>query len=393
MSQEIRVPRLGWSMETGVFVRWLKRDGEPVKVGEPLYELEGDKATQEVEALQAGVLHIPPEAPEPGSEVAVGCLLGWIASTDAAMDQVQPIVQQPARSSAEHSLPAPAASESRRHTTAAAKPSTPRARRVAAELGVNWNAVEGTGRGGRVREKDVRAAARPSVNHFRVVGHSTRRRTIAKRLIASAQQTAPVTLTRRVDATNLVSLRRQFKSASAEIVPSYTDIVARLVAASLVRHPALAGRWEDEQLILPSGEIHIGLAVDTDEGLLVPVLRNVASASLVDVARQSQRLIASARNGSLSAADMEGGVFTITNLGAMGIEAFTPIINLPEVAILGLGAIRRAPVVLDDDRVVPRDEMTLSLTIDHRAIDGAPAARFLQYVASAIENPSAFLLL
>ena len=140
-------------------------------------------------------------------------------------------------------------------------------------------------------------------------------------------------------------------------------------------------------------EIHIGLAVDTPEGLIVPVLRNVLNESLLSLAAESSRIIRKARDGRLSGADMQDAVFTITNLGSFGIEAFTPVINLPETAILGLGAIRKQAVVTSDDRIEVRSLMTLSLTFDHRAIDGAPAAKFLQSVVAATENPAARLLM
>ena len=145
--------------------------------------------------------------------------------------------------------------------------------------------------------------------------------------------------------------------------------------------------------VLPTdNKLNLGMAVDTDDGLLVPVLRNVAQLSLIEVTATSRQLVDQARAGKLAADDMQGSVFTITNLGAFGIDAFTPIINTPETAILGLGAIRREPVVLDDGSIVARQQLTLSLTFDHRILDGAPAARFLQDIATAIANPSAALL-
>ena len=213
-------------------------------------------------------------------------------------------------------------------------------------------------------------------------------------MVASRQQTVPVTLTTKADATNLVNLREQFKAVGGSTpIPSYQDIITKLVAEVLKRHPLLAGRWDEDAIVLPAAdELHLGLAVDTEEGLLVPVIRNVGELSLTKLAGESRRLAEQARAGKLVAAEMQGGVFTITNLGAFGIDAFTPIINLPEAAILGLGAIRREPVVLDDGQIVARQQLTLSLTFDHRIVDGAPAARFLQDVVNAIANPSAWLL-
>ncbi len=210
-------------------------------------------------------------------------------------------------------------------------------------------------------------------------------------MLASQQQTAPVTLTTRADATNLVNLRTQFKTVGDGVAPpTFTDMIVKLTAAALERHPLLAARWEGDQQIFPE-TIDIGMAVDAEEGLIVPVLRDVGSLSLMQLAERSRSLVERARNGKLSADDMSGGVFTVTNLGAFGIDAFTPIINVPETAILGVGCIRREPAV-HNDQIVPRDKMTLSLTFDHRVVDGAPAARFLQTVVEAVENPSAWLL-
>ncbi|HUR59245.1 MAG TPA: 2-oxo acid dehydrogenase subunit E2, partial [Opitutaceae bacterium] len=191
----------------------------------------------------------------------------------------------------------------------------------------------------------------------------------------------------RADATALVALRQQLKATSGEAPPpSYTDIIAKLVAVALRSHPLLGARWEGDRIILPDA-IHIGLAVETEHGLLVPVMRNVSELTLGEVARRARELIEAARARRLKSEDLQGGTFTITNLGSFGIEAFTPIINLPETAILGLGAIRRAAVALDDGSVTSREQLTLSLTFDHRIVDGAPAARFLQTLRQGIEAP------
>jgi pyruvate dehydrogenase E2 component (dihydrolipoamide acetyltransferase) len=213
-------------------------------------------------------------------------------------------------------------------------------------------------------------------------------------MLAGRQQTVPVTLTTRADATNLVNLREQFKSVGGQLsIPSYQDIIIKLVAEVLKRHPLLAGRWEEDGIVTPADtEMNLGMAVDTEQGLLVPVIRNVLGLSVAELSDQSRQLISRARSGQLSAAEMQGSVFTITNLGAFGIEAFTPIINFPESAILGLGAIRFEAIVLDGGQIVARHQLTLSLTFDHRLVDGAPAARFLNEVVAALSNPSASLL-
>jgi len=212
-------------------------------------------------------------------------------------------------------------------------------------------------------------------------------------MIEGSQSTAPVTLTTSADATNLVSLRRQFKAAiqmADDIVPGYIDIAARLVARALQEHPALNRQWIDGEIVSPGG-IHIAIAIDTPVGLVAPVLRDVPSLGVREIAARTNDLKRRAHASQLKPEDLYGGTFTITNLGAFGIDAFTPIINVPQCAILGLGRIERRPAVVGD-QIVPRDTMTLSLTFDHRIVDGAPAARFLATVSHAIENPGPWLV-
>lgn len=254
---------------------------------------------------------------------------------------------------------------------------------MARELGVDWTHITGTGTNGRVRERDVRAATTTSLRSILI---TSRRRTIAQRMVASLQQTAPVTLTRRVDATALVAARNQYKTANTGVVPAYTDLIAKCVAQALCEHPLLGGRWADDRLEYPTPDgMHIGIAVDTEDGLLVPVVRDVARRPLMELAAEFRSLVEQARTGQIKANQMQGAVFTITSLGSFGVEAFTPIINLPETAILGVGAIRKELVVLDNGSFAAREQLMLSLTFDHRVIDGAPAARFLQCVTEAIQ--------
>ena len=453
MPNEITIPRLGWSMEEGVFVQWLKKDGDVVRQGDPLFELEGEKAVQEIEAVDAGILRIPANGPQPGSVIKVGTVVGHLVAAGEEMlnDQApHPHAVDLVEIGSDANLPPAAAPSVRRlareldvlltdvkgtgrggriladdiqrvqveavpnaaSSTVDSKQissresslvASPRARRVAMESGIDWTRLVGSGANGRIREVDVRSAERNAAQMKEAVSSehlgqrvplSNRRRLIAQRLMASRQQTVPVTLTTRADATNLVNLRDQFKASRGSVpIPSYQDIITKLIASTLTQHPLLAGRWDEDAIVIPTqNQLHLGMAVDTDDGLLVPVIRDVANLSLMDLATKSRQLVEQARAGKLTAADMQGSVFTITNLGAFGIEAFTPIINVPEAAILGLGAIRREPVALDDGQIVSRQQITLSLTFDHRILDGAPAARFLQDVVLAITNPSALLL-
>jgi pyruvate dehydrogenase E2 component (dihydrolipoamide acetyltransferase) len=451
MPFEISIPRLGWSMEEGTFAGWRKEAGDTIRRGDILFELEGEKALQEIEAVDEGVLAITLSGPKPGDVLKVGAIVGYLlAPGETLANPLQPGSSQlkvpaadipapkaePIRiadiASVDTQVVVPAAAPSirrlarqldvalasitgtgsngritdedvqqaatRLRTSSPSEQSdgriiaTPRARRAAKQMGVDLTNVNGSGREGRIRERDVlaQASAPTSGRRIAVTG---RRKVIAERLSQSARQTVPVTITSRVDASNLVSLREQFKATAQKPVPAIHDIIAKLLAEVLTQFPLLASRWEGADIVQPNpDQIHIGLAVDTPEGLIVPVIRNISGQSLMNLAVESARVIQKARDGKLSTSEMQGAVFTITNLGAFGIDAFTPVINLPETAILGLGAIRREPVVAEDGRIEVRQIMTLSLTFDHRVIDGAPAARFLQTLVNAIANPAARLI-
>jgi len=467
MANDIRIPRLGWSMEEGTFVRWLKAQGDRVKPSEPLFELEGEKSVEPVESIDGGILHVPAGAPGEGAVVKVGTLIGWLladgeappvyapeatpapaAAPAASLGQPSPAAAYAAQTPSSPLTPpaprptgpvgGPTSPTIRRlarelgvdvatvagsgragrimaddvfHVAVASvvmgpagaahgrRVSTPRARATGARLGVDWALLPGSGRGGRVREADVLGAAarlapaaeRPAPS--RLAGLPKRRRTIAERMLASQAENAPVTLHTRADVTALAALRSRLKFAGTLPVPAYTDLLGKLVADVLRRHSSLAGCWDASgALVLPeASDLHIGIAVDTEAGLLVPVVRDVARRSLAEITTESRALIDKARTGKLPSADMEGGVFTITNLGGFGIDEFTPIINGPQTAILGVGAIRREPVVVTDssgaDSIAIRDLMTLSLTFDHCRVDGGPAARFLDDLRRAIESP------
>jgi pyruvate dehydrogenase E2 component (dihydrolipoamide acetyltransferase) len=401
MAHEVVVPRLGWTMEEGIFLQWLKRDGDPVRAGENLFVLEGEKSAQEVESVDNGVLRIPPDGPPPGTTVKVGAVLAYLLEPGERPPWERPS-PAPAQQTSAPIAPATMAEpcESRGISVDASRTCnepaiSPRARRIAEQLGINWRALNGSGRTGRIRERDVRAAAPHLGEHSprgprRVIPFSPVRKIIAQRMVAGAHSAAPVTLTTRVDATNLVNLRDQFKALAQEPAPSYTDLMVKLVAAALQDHPALNRAWSEDGLVEPDG-IHIGIAVDTDFALVVPVIRDVTSLSLRDVARRSRALIELARARRLAPEDSQDGTFTITNLGMYGVEGFTPIINVPQCAILGMGRIAVEPAVREG-QVVPRAMMTLSLTFDHRIVDGAPAARFLNCVREFAEQPGPRLI-
>jgi len=397
MAHPIQIPRLGWSMEEGVFVEWLRADGDTIEPGDVLFNLEGEKAIQEIESIDAGVLRIPANAPAEGDTVLVGQVIGWLCAEDEDTPAEFPAVDSAAVEDA--APPAMPSSEPVDTAVATASPpatrrpaSSPRARRIASELGVDWTTLAGSGRNGRIRERDVRAAAGSATGASTTTSPSVRG-IIAERMLTASQGTAAVTLTTTADATALVSLRKQFQATSGdEPAPGYNEILLKLTAIVLAGHPQVRSSWTETGVLAPAGDaaIDIGLAVDTDAGLVVPVIRDPGGATLKSLRRDVADLADRARTRQLTAAEMSGGVFTITNLGAHGIDAFTPILNLPQAAILGIGRIREVPVVRGKE-IVPGTELSLSLTFDHRVLDGAPAATFLAEVVRAIENPGAML--
>lgn len=397
MAFEIRVPRLGWSMEEGTFLGWLKQEGEQVRAGESLFTLESEKAAQEIEATDSGILRIAPDAAEPGGTVLVGTLLGYLAGENEGVSFASTaelvIDEETAEPIGEGEVSGPAFPPS----SAAPLPSfrtlgavtiSPRAARTAAALGVDWTLLHGTGKTGRIRERDVLAKARGSTLEHReksglrepnpagrVVPISATRRTIARRMAAGIHEAAPVTLTTRADATNLVAAREQLKllASSAETVPTFNDLIVKLTAAALQQHPMLTAQWREDAIFIPDA-INIAIGIDTDTGLLAAVIPNVPALSLDQIVAAARTCIEQARAGRLAPEHLRDGTFTVTNLGSFGIETFTPIINLPQCAILGVGAISGGSV-------------PLSLTFDHRVIDGAPAARFLATLRECIANP------
>jgi pyruvate dehydrogenase E2 component (dihydrolipoamide acetyltransferase) len=351
MPTEVVMPRLGWDMKVGSVAEWRKQPGEHVEVGDVICLIEGDKTTSELEAEASGTLHVTSR--EPGAEVPVGTVLAYLLAPGEA-------------------APTPIASNGQRRVVA-----TPRARRAARALGVDWRALPGSGRGGRVLERDVHgaAAAAPTQQLHGI------RRVTAERVTLSARTVVPVTLTTEADATSLSRLRQEVEPDNA---PSYTDLLVKIVALALTEHTALNADHAD---------VHIALAVDTPRGLVAPVVRDAATRSVNAIASETRRLVDAAREGRLSLHDQEGATFTISNLGMYEIDSFTPVVNVPQCAILGVGRVVARPVVADEasERVEVRRMLALSLTFDHRLVDGAPAARFLQRVKHLVERPTLWL--
>lgn len=438
MAVEITVPRLGWTMEEGIFTQWLKSEGEHVEEGESLYELESDKATQEVEGFDTGILRIAPDAPEPGGTVKVGQVLGCVTKdgepptweTNAAEAPAPPAADAPPATTSPAPVASPAARrlahelgvelsavtatgkggrisiDDVRDAATATEPApeistprnngetvliSPRAARVASELGIDPTILTGTGKGGRIRECDVRNAAdsAPATlppNATRTPTSATRR-TIARRMIAGVTEAAPVTLSAKLDVTNLVTARETMKSEGKQ-APSPTAMFIHLACLAIERHPILNAEWHDDAIVIHN-DVHMSVAVDTDTGLLVPVIRQANTKSIAQIDQELRSLAATAREGKLKLDDMQGGTFTVSNLGLYPVDAFSPILNLPQCAILGIGRINHEPAVVNAT-IVPRHMVTVSLTIDHRVIDGADGGRFLESLCQCLEQPSVF---
>jgi pyruvate dehydrogenase E2 component (dihydrolipoamide acetyltransferase) len=365
---EVRLPQFGMGMQEGTITRWYKGEGDMVTAGEPVAEVEAEKTTEDLPAPGSGVLQqiLVPE----GATVAVNELLAVILNEDArrgegaGMDAPTPAGR----------LPPPV-------------PVTPRARRLAKELGVALETVPGSGPGGRITEEDVTSAKASTETKKEgptgeTVAMTGMRATIAKRMQNSLQTSAQLTLTRTVDVTRLVNLRNGLPDPR----PSFTDLIVRAVALALMQHRRLNSVIEGEQIrLLP--EIHIGVATALDEGLVVPVVRHADRKSAIEIAVESAKLIERVRRGQFSVGDVTGSTFTVSSLGGQGIDAFTPIINPPEAAILGVGRVVDHPA-RDGDSLVWRQAITLSLTIDHRIVDGAPAAAFLQTISELLQSPA-----
>lgn len=400
MAIEITIPRLGWSMDEGIFVQWLKNDGDMITAGDMLFVIEGDKATQEIESFDSGVLCIPEGVAVEGDVVQVRQVIGFLLAEGETAPAYQPITivasdppAAPTATVATVAEPADYDQSSNPVVTSSRTVATPRARQTARNLGIDLTGIIGSGRSGRIRERDVIAQA----NQLRqqtlaepistVSGHlhtlTAHRKVIAQRMQASATQTVPVTLHTKVEAAALVEFRKSLQGV--DTVPSYNDILVKLIATLLPECPDLNACWT-AQGIFRYDEIHLAIAIDTPTGLVAPVIRHVPDLTLEEISRRSLEFIEASRAGTLTSDQQTGGTFTVTNLGMYGVDYFTPVINSSQSAILGIGRIRDEPVVLDN-KLVAGKVLSLSLTFDHQVLDGAAAARWLESLSTAIENP------
>lgn len=445
MAEIIIAPKLGLTATEVTIVKWHKNVGEAVNKGETVVEIMTEKVTYEVEAPADGVLLAA--LVEEDETVPMGTALGVIGAAgeditsllarlkgeEAAAPAAPAAAEAPAapapppvpegervkaspaakKFAAELGVPLEAVSgtgpggritleDVEQYAIQMKEPAaTPLAKKVAAGLGVELSQVAGTGAGGKIRREDVEgAAATPvaprqeeqPVGAAEIIPFKGMRKAIAERMLASSQQTAAVTLTTEVEATQLVALRSQLLEevqARVGVRLTYTDLLIKITAVCLRQYPRMNATLTPEGVnLLP--EVNIGMATALPDGLLVPVIRNADRKSLSEIAAATKDLGRRAREGGITPDELKGGTFTVSNLGQYNIDAFSPIINLPETGILGVGRMVQKPVVVKD-QIVIRPMMYLSLVFDHRIIDGAQAAEFLRLVSRCIENPGLLL--
>jgi pyruvate dehydrogenase E2 component (dihydrolipoamide acetyltransferase) len=394
VATEVILPRLGQGMESGTIVRWLKSEGEPVEKGEPLFELDTDKVTQEVEAEAAGVLLKIAVAE---GEVPVGQTVAFIGSEGEDVPDVAaaaPAGEEPEPPAGPAPEPQPVEQPSA--TTNGRVKASPLARRLARERGIDLGTIRGTGPEGRIVAEDVERAeaggptapvAAPThvpTGEVERIPLTNIRKTIARRLTQA--WTVPVFhLQASADMSRVQALVARLRERDPDVRVTVTDLLTKVCAHALVRHREVNAEWTDEAILLhPSA--NIGLAVAAPQGLVVPVIRGAERLTVAEIARLRGDLVSRARESKLRAEDLEGGTFTISNLGMYAVERFTAVLNPPQAAIVAVGAIEERVVSVDGEIVV-RPMTTLMGTFDHRAVDGAPAAAFLQTLKESLEDP------
>ncbi|MUL41272.1 2-oxo acid dehydrogenase subunit E2 [Streptomonospora sp. PA3] len=434
---EIYMPRLSDTMEEGVISSWVKNVGDKVASGDVLVEIETDKAVMEYEAYEDG--YLVQQAVSEGDTVPIGAVIGYIGDSpdtappesggeSAPAEQEQETAgepapetgggteQQPAQAPAPEQ-PAPSGPDG----SAGTRPrSSPLARRLAREYGLDIESISGSGPKGRIVRADIEAAAKqqqaepeaapatapqaaapqaaapaaPAGQEAYDDGRASSelqvsnvRKVIARRLTQSKQEAPHFYLRRTIDAEALKAFRAQINTQLEETGTkvSFNDLIVKACATTLRTHPEVNRSWVDEKL-LQHGRINVGVAVAVEAGLIVPVLHDTDKMALSEIAERSRELAGRAREGKLKPQEMSGGTFSVSNLGMYGMDSFSAVINPPEAAILAVGAMKQQPVVHEGE-VVARNTIALELSVDHRAVDGAVGAAFLKDLAEVLENP------
>jgi len=437
----VEMPKMGDSMEEGKILRWIKKEGEPVKKGEMLAEVETDKVNIEIEAFASGILRkiIVPE----GTAAPVGSKIALIGASDEPLPgnlgENGAGVQTSANSEPQvkdvpSQVPVGVNTLSSSGITTSGTQGrifiSPLARRLAAENHLDYATVQGTGPNGRIIKMDIEAALKrqpPAItpapvpaaepvmplgaqpvpaapepalaaaidsNEVVEIPLTAMRRTIARRLSQSMQTSPHFYVTSVIDTDKLAAFRQQINEYAANdpspVKVSFNDLIVKAVAKALLRIPQVNVSFAEDRL-LQKKQVHIGVAVALEQGLIVPIVRNADQRGILDIARETQRLAEAAREGKIRPEEFSGGTFTVSNLGMFDVDSFTAVINPPESAILAVGSITPTPAVVDG-QVVVRNRMKVTLSSDHRAIDGAIAARFLQEVKRLLEEPFGLVL-
>jgi pyruvate dehydrogenase E2 component (dihydrolipoamide acetyltransferase) len=412
MTTEFKFPDLGEGIAEGEIKKWLVKEGDIIEADQSLAEVETDKAVVEMPSPSAGkVLKLNFAE---GDIVLVGETLAVIGEEGEELREVAPSKIEKAKGKRVSVSVVGELPEAPEEEIVEEKPvgvlAMPKVRKLAKDLGVDISKVKGTGKGGRVLEKDVSGAVEEKpkeekkpkkIPKFDIYGWVDRvpvrgvRRTTAKRMIESLQKTAPVTATEIADVTELVELREREKKTIMEtrgIKLTYMPFIVKALVEALKEHPYLNSTMDEEnQEIILKKYYNIGIAVAAEDGLIVPVVKGADQKSIFELAEEIQRLAEAANNRTIDMADLKGGTFTITNYGVFGGLYATPIINYPEVAILGTGAIRNTPIVIDGE-VKIRKIIHLSLTFDHRVLDGAEGQKFLNTLVRFLEDPEIILM-
>jgi pyruvate dehydrogenase E2 component (dihydrolipoamide acetyltransferase) len=418
VSSQVTLPRLGQGMESGVIVKWLKSEGEEVQKGDPLYELDTEKVTQEVEADSSGVL-LKILANE-GEEIEVGKAIAVIgeagedisAESDDSAEEAGDTTEVTEEERSEEGEPAPdrederdrgreagpeAPSEPEQRANGGRVKASPLARRIARERGIDLSRLRGTGPEGRIVAEDVEraqvsptaapaAAAAAAPTEVEVVKLNQMRKTIARRM-TEAWEAPAFQISMSADMTASIRLREALLERVEEggVRPTYSDILTKVVALALMRHRDMNAHFAgDEVRLFPTA--NIGIAVAIPHGLVVPVIRSCEAKTIAEIAAARADIVERTRGGKLKSEDLEEGTFTISNLGMYGVERFTAVLNPPQAGILAVGAIEERAVVEEGElEIQPR--LDLTLTVDHRSVDGATASDFLRTVKSFLEEP------
>ncbi len=389
MPVEVYLPRVTQTAEKASITRWLKAEGDQVAKGDILFEMETDKANVEVEVPVTGILGqiLLPE----GKLAPIGHLVALIFAEGEEIQRQRPTPLPPPKGIRERER----MKEERAGGLKQDIRATPLAKRIARELGIDLSTIQGSGPGGRIekqdveRAKDSRISPRVEGTGERIVPLTGARETIARRMAQSFRTAPHFYLSLEADMKKLLALRESMESGATKRKPTYTDMIVKMIARALKEFPRVNSTWTEEGIELKE-EIHIGVAVESEAGLVVPVVKNADIKSLLEISENLSHLVQKARDRKLGIEELTGGTFTVTNMGMLGIERFDAIINPPESAILSVGKVVEKAVVIEGGiHIRPRMDMTLS--VDHRVLDGAEAARFLVRIKEMIENPSGAL--